>query len=241
MHFTEGAVIIRAMPHLSVLARALARPLGVALVAVIALAPMSVSRGQARTPAAPEGSDAAPLGRPLPGNPYGALVPVEDESNASRDKGLRMALILVLKGAVGRYDPATSPILSLAPRLVQQYSFVNDPDSGQLMFKAVFDSRAVNDALRGQGLPVFGLDSSVVETWVIQVGGLRTTGDYSRVLRHFIKVRGVRSVDVDEVREDRVQLRMVVEGGVQAAAIEAEKSGLIARDAGTGQYVLAQR
>ena len=241
MHFTEGAVIIRAMPHLSFFRRTFARPLRAALVAVIALAPLSVAVGQGRAPAAPAGSDAAPLGRPLPGNPYGALVPVEDESNASRDKGLRMALIQVLKGAVGRYDPATSPILSLAPRMVQQYSFVDDPDTGQIMFKAVFDPRAVNDALRGQGLPVFGLDSSVVETWVIQVAGLRTTADYSRVLRHFMRVRGVRSVDVDEARDDRLQLRMVVEGGVQSAALEAEKGGLIARDAATGQYVLAQR
>lgn len=215
-----------------------ARALRAGLVAAIALAPMSSALGQARAPA---DADAAPQGRPLPGNPYGALVPVEDESNGSRDKGLRMALIQVLKGAVGRYDPATSPILSLAPRMVQQYSFLNDPDTGQLMFKAVFDPRAVNDALRGQGLPVFGLDSSVVETWVIQVAGLRTTADYSRVLRHFMRVRGVRSVDVDEVRDDRLQLRMVVEGGVQSAALEAEKGGLIARDAATGQYVLAQR
>lgn len=207
--------------------------------ALLGLIPFAVAVAQPRVP--PASTDSAVQGKPLPGNPYGAIVPVEDESGTSRDKGLRMALILVLKGAVGRYDPATSPILALAPRLVQQYSFQRDETSGDLTFKAVFDPRAVNDALRGQGLPVFGLDSSVVETWVIQVAGLRTTADYSRVLRHFTKVRGVRSVDVDEVRDDRLQLRLVVEGGVQSAAMEAEKSGLIARDPATGQYVLARR
>ena len=52
---------------------------------------------------------------------------------------------------------------------------------------------------------------------------------------------GLLVIVVLDVGDDRLQLRMVVEGGVQAAAIEAEKSGLIARDAGSGQYVLAQR
>ncbi|MGH8519464.1 MAG: DUF2066 domain-containing protein [Panacagrimonas sp.] len=221
--------------------RLLPRLRRVAIVLIVGGLTSSALMAQTKAPVmTPAAAEAAVQGRPVPGNPYGAIVPVEDESAASRDKGLRMALILVLKGAVGRYDPATSPILSLAPRLVQQYSFVRDDPSGDLMFRAVFDSRAVNDALRGQGLPVFGLDSSVIETWVIQVAGLRTTADYSRVLRHFVRVRGVRSVDVDEVREDRVLLRMVVEGGVQTAALEAEKSGMIVRDA-SGHYVLAQR
>lgn len=234
MHFTDGAAIIRGMPL-----RFLSRLAPVALLGLLAFG-SAMAQPRVPAPPPPSSGDIVMQGKPLPGNPYGAIVPVEDESATSREKGLRMALILVLKGAVGRYDPATSPILSLAPRLVQQYSFVRDETSGDLMFKAVFDSRAVNDALRGQGLPVFGLDSSVVETWVIQVAGLRTTADYSRVLRHFTRVRGVRSVDVDEVRNDRLQLRMVVEGGVAAAAAEAEKGGTIVRDA-SGQYVLAQR
>ena len=241
MHFTDGAAIIRAMPLEPFVRRLLMRLRRVAFVLVVGVLSSSALMAQPRTPAmTPTAAEAAVQGRPVPGNPYGAIVPVEDESAASRDKGLRMALILVLKGAVGRYDPSTGPILSLASRLVQQYSFMRDETTGDLMFKAVFDSRAVNDALRGQGLPVFGIDSSLVETWVIQVAGLRTTGDYSRVLRHFMRVRGVRSVDVDEVRDDRVQLRMVVEGGVQTAAFEAEKSGVIARDP-SGHYVLAQR
>ena len=149
MHFTDGAAIIRAMPLRSFCRHA--------LVALLGLSAFAPAMAQPRVPAPPTAlsGDAAVQGKPLPGNPYGAIVPVEDESATSRDKGLRMALILVLKGAVGRYDPATSPILALAPRLVQQYSFVRDETSGDLMFKAVFDSRAVNDALRGQGLPVF--------------------------------------------------------------------------------------
>jgi hypothetical protein len=178
--------------------------------------------------------------RTLADNPYGAIVPVEDESQKSRDSGIRLALIQVLKGAVGRYDERTSPILALAPRLVQQYSFVRDATAGSLMFRAVFDSAGVDEALRSQGLPVFGVNSSIVETWMVQVRGLRTTADYSKVLRHFTRIKGVRSVDVEDLRDDTLRLRMVVEGGIAMAAERAEKSGLIGRDE-MGNYVLAGR
>lgn len=205
--------------------------------AIVMLASLPAARAQTAPPAP---SSAAPQAQSLPGNPYGAMVPVQDESAKSRDMGLRLALIQVLKGAVGRADPAVSPILARASRLVQQYSFVRDVASQALMFRAEFDPVAVDEALRGQGLPVFGVASDLIETWVVQVRGLHSTADYSRVLRHFSRVRGVRSVDVDELRGDTLQLRMVVEGGVQSAAERVEEDGLIGRDA-AGGYVLAGR
>ena len=206
------------------------------LIAMIAFPP-AVAAQVAPAPAPPPAQMQARL---LPGNPYGAIVPVEDESPKSREKGLRLALIQVLKGAVGREDPAVSPILALASRLVQQYGFVREATGQALMFRAVFDPVAVDQALRGQGLPVFGVASDLIETWVVQVHGLRSTADYSRVLRHFSRVPGVRNVDVDDLRGDTLQLRMVVEGGVQGVAERVETGGLIGRDA-TGRYVLAGR
>ena len=190
-------------------------------------------------PAAPTAST-LPQGAVLPNNPYGAIVPVDDQSQASRDKGLRMALIHVLKGIVGRSDQSTSPILTLAPRLVQQYAFIPDAATSTVMLRAIFDRKAVEDALRAQGLPMFGVDSDVVEAWVVSVSGLRSVSDYSRVVRHFTRIRGVRRLDVDELCDDTVQLRMTVEGGVSLASVQAEKGGLIAPD-GTGNYVLAGR
>lgn len=187
------------------------------------------------------GSAGGPLqARPMPGNLYGAIVQVEDESQKSRDSGIRLALAQVLKGAVGRYDERTAPILAQAPRLVQQYNFFREEGNAPLLFRAVFDAGAIDAALREQGLPVFGVNSSVIETWAVQVHGLRSTSDYSRVLRHFTRIKGVRTVDVDDLRDDTLQLRMVVEGGIAIAAERAEKSGLIVRDE-TGNYVLARR
>ncbi|TDU31479.1 uncharacterized protein DUF2066 [Panacagrimonas perspica] len=237
MHFTDRAAIIPCMHRIfpPIVSRACR---SVALIGALAAGFSPVC--QAQTPLKGSPGAAVPMTQPLPGNPYGAIVPVQDESQKSRDTGLRMALIQVLKGAVGGYDDRTSSILALAPRLVQQYSFVRDESGEGLMFRAVFDPAAVDAALRAQGLPVFGINSSLVENWVVEVHGLRTTSDYSKVLRHFTRIKGVRTVDVDELHDSTLRLRMVVEGGIQMAAERAEAGDLISRDQ-AGNYVLARR
>ena len=237
MHFTDRAVIIPVMHRF--FSSSVSRTRRVAVLLGLAVAGWSPG-SPAQTPVI-GGPAGGPLqARSLPGNPYGAIVPVEDESQKSRDLGIRTALAQVLKGAIGRYDERTSSILAQSSRLVQQYSFVREEGNPALMFRAVFDPGAVDAALRAQGLPVFGVNSSIIETWIVQVHGLRTTSDYSKVLRHFTRIKGVRTVDVDDLRDDTLQLRMVVEGGIAIAAERAENNGLIGRD-DTGNYVLARR
>lgn len=222
MHFTDRDPIIRDMSD-NLLMRGLCR----ALAGLCACVAVTV------------GAQAVPA-QTLPDNPYGAIVAVPDESPKSRELGLRLALIQVLKGAVGRNDQATSPILGLAPRLVQQSTFLRDQTRPTPLFKAVFDPRAVDNALRAQGLPVFGIDPGLVEAWIVQVRGLRDAGDYSRVVRHFSRIGGVRRVDIDALDDELLKLRMIVEGGVDRAARLAEADSLIVRDE-DGVYVLARR
>lgn len=174
-----------------------------------------------------------------PENPYLAMVPVEDESDRSREKGLRLALIEVLRRAAGKQDSAFGPILAQAPNLVQQYGFQRDPASGALSFRAAFDPAAVDDALKRQGLPVFGLKTDVIEAWITEVGGVRDAAAYARVLDHFSRIRGVRRVDVAEVRDERLRLRMTVEGGVAAAAQLALSGGTL-RATADGSYELVR-
>lgn len=195
----------------------------------------------ARPAAAPlAGAEAAAVvPAPAPQNPYAAEVAVEDESNGARDKGLRLALIEVLKRVVGRSDLATSSILSRAPSLVQQYAFVRDEAAGTLRFKATFDPASVDSALREAGLPVFGVDPELVEAWITEIHGLRDAADYARVVQHFGSIRGVRRVDVAGLHDSSLRLRMVVEGGTDRAAAMAEAGGLLRGD-GTGNYVLAR-
>lgn len=227
MHFTDGARIIRRMRA------SIGRtpPRQAAWVLAAAMLP-----GLAVAQAPLEPRPAVPSAT-LSGNPYGALVPVPDESQKSRDMGLRLALIQVLRNAVGRSDVATSPILDQAPRLVQKYMFVRAEGAETPQFRAEFDPAAVEAALRAQGLPVFGIDPDVIEAWAVQVRGLHSAADYSRALRHFTRIRGVRQLQVDGLDGDRVTLRMVVEGGLDHARSQALEHGVMQMDE-TGHYVL---
>lgn len=221
------------------------RRVGICATLLLAL-PVPLALGAPPAPAAkpaPPAVPAAPV-KPVPAaapeNPYAAVVPVDDESNASRDKGLRLALIEVLKRVVGRSDAATSEVLSDASRLVQQYAFLRDEATGAISFRAVFDPRSVDEALKAEGLPVFGVDADVVEAWIVQVRGLRNADDYARVLQHFTRIRGVRRLDVAELGEQGLRLRMIVEGGTDRAIQLAEAGGLLRSD-GAGNYVLTGR
>lgn len=174
-----------------------------------------------------------------PANPYEATVAVDDNSPSSRQKGLRVALIQVLQRVVGRSDSATSAVLARASSLVQYDAFQRDAASGEWRLRAIFDSRAVDAALKSQGLPVFGVDSDVVESWAVNVSGVRNAADYARVMRHFEALRGVRRVDLQELQDSQLSLRLVVEGGVSRLETLATADGLLRED-GAGGYVLAR-
>lgn len=185
-------------------------------------------------PAAAQSSSTA-----APSNPYEAVVPVDDNSPSSRQKGLRVALIQVLQRVVGRADSATTAVLARAPTLVQYDAFQRDAASGEWRLRAIFDSRAVEAALKSQGLPVFGVDSDVVESWAVNVAGVRNAADYARVMRHFEALRGVRRVDLQELQDSQLSLRLVVEGGISRLESLATADGLLRED-GAGAYVLAR-
>lgn len=202
------------------------------LLCLACLAPLHAPPGLAQATPAPPAA-------PVPANPFEAIVPVSDESEASRQKALREALIQVLKRVVGRSDAATTSILSRAPVLVQHYQFQRDAQAGTSMFRAVFDPEAVQSALRAQGLPVFGVNPEVVEGWSVRVSGVDSASDYARVLRHFGGIRGVRRVDAEALHASQLHLRLVVEGGASRIADLALSGGLLRAD-GDGGYVLVR-
>lgn len=185
-------------------------------------------------PAAAQNPSAA-----APANPYEAVVPVDDNSASSRQKGLRVALIQVLQRVVGRSDSATTAVLARASSLVQYDAFQRDAASGEWRLRAIFDARAVDAAIKSQGLPVFGVDADVVESWAVNVAGVRNAADYARVMRHFETLRGVRRVDLQELQDAQLSLRLVVEGGVSRLETLATADGLLRED-GAGGYVLAR-
>lgn len=187
-------------------------------------------------PAASAGAAAAPA---QPDNPFAAVVSVPDDSDRSRDKGLRDALIEVLKRVAGRSDVAFSGILSRASVLVQTYGFQKDPATQAVTFRAAFDAAGVQDALREEGLPVFGVDADIIEAWVVEVHGVTGSAEYARLLGYFGGLRGVRRVDVDEVRQDALRLRLTVEGGVERIALLVAGGGVV-REQAPGSYDLVR-
>ena len=79
-----------------------------------------------------------------------------------------------------------------------------------------------------------------MEAWIVDVQGLRDASDYARVCALFSGTSGVQRMEVAELRESTVRLRMIVEGGVDRAI------GLLAasrevRSDGAGNYVFTGR
>lgn len=171
----------------------------------------------------------------LPDNPFGAMVPVDDDSNAQRAAALRIALITVIKEVAGSNDSSTSGLLSQADRLVQHYSYIIDEASQTMMLRAAFDAQSVKNELRALGLPIFGVSSEFVEAWIVEVRGIRTAEAYAGVKDHFSSLQGVRRVVVDELNDDHLRFRMIVEGGMRRAAEQAGNSGILRED-GFGNF-----
>lgn len=111
---------------------------------------------------------------------YEASVPVADQNPAGRDAALREALERVLVKLTGSRElPAEAqPILQRASVLVQGYGYDAAPSGKGLLLKAQFDPRAVEAALRAQGLPVWGDNRFSHIAWI----ALRDDGQPRAVL-----------------------------------------------------------
>ena len=157
-----------------------------------------------------------------PANPYEAVVPVTDTSPGGQSAALREALATVLGTISGLPDVRTrttvTPILDQAADLVQSYGTERDPVTKAPMFRAAFDARAVDAALKRQGLPVFGVIAGAEQDWPVLVRGVGSFRDYAHTLDALRRVRGVRSVAVQSVDSDALSLQVRFEGDAFALA-----------------------
>lgn len=162
----------------------------------------------------------APAAAPV--NPYEAVVPATDPSPGGQNASLREALATVLAAVSGLSDIRTrmtaATILDQAAQLVQSYGQERDPVTRLPMFRAAFDPRAVDAALKRQGLPVFGLIAGAQQDWPVTVRAVGNFRDYTRTLDALRRVRGVRNVAVQAVEGDSVSLRVRFEGDAYALA-----------------------
>lgn len=112
---------------------------------------------------------AAPVASAVPvRNLYEASVPVADQGPGAREPALRQALQQVLVRLVGQRQ-LPEGALTLLPRassLVQGYGYETAPVTRELRLKAQFDGRAVEAALRAQGLPVWSSNRPAHLVWI---------------------------------------------------------------------------
>ncbi|MGH8444722.1 MAG: DUF2066 domain-containing protein, partial [Solimonas sp.] len=124
---------------------------------------------------------------------YEGRAAVGDQSNASREQGLREALAQVVARVSGPGSAASAgPVIARASQFVQRYGFVQDA-GGPLQLVASFDKTAVDGQLRALGLPVWGYGSAPAEEVAVSVSGLRGGEDYARVLAALRAVPGVKT------------------------------------------------
>lgn len=109
-----------------------------------------------------------------------ASVPVRNQGPDQRDAALRQALEAVLIRVTGsrRLPPEATDLLSRANSLVQGYGYESTGAGRELRLRAQFDARAVENALRGQGLPVWGANRPAHIAWI----ALRDDGQPRTVL-----------------------------------------------------------
>ena len=112
---------------------------------------------------------------------YEASVPVADQSPGARDGALHRALEVVLFRVTGTRNlppEAQSGLLSRATALVQGYGYEPSPSGQGLRLRAQFDARAIEGALRSQGLPIWGANRPSHVVWL----ALRDDGQPRAVL-----------------------------------------------------------
>ena len=111
---------------------------------------------------------------------YEAAVPVRNQSVEARGPALQQALEAVLVRVVGtRALPAAA--LDLLPRaggLVQGYGYESAGPGRELRLRAQFDARAIEGALRAEGLSVWGANRPAHIAWI----ALRDDGAQRSVL-----------------------------------------------------------
>jgi hypothetical protein len=161
---------------------------------------------------------------------YIANATVPDQTPTARDKGLRDALAIVLARAGGAQATGArvAPLLLKPDVLVQQYDYGNN-DKGDLQIIVTFDQAAVDNALKAQGLAVWGINAGPVDDVAISVSGIASPRAYARALSYLRAQSGMKTVAVTVLAANTMHLRVRNEGGAARLSGALSVGGVLKR------------
>lgn len=143
---------------------------------------------------------------------YAARIPIEADTQENRAAALRAALAEVLLRVSGRSAP--EHLLDQAHAWVLHFGL--DRDEVGLGLRAGFDGRAIENALRAEGLPVWGAFEGDLMTLGVIVAGLQQPGHYAELMKRLENLAEIRSVSLASLRGDRLELRVSTAAGAYA-------------------------
>jgi len=165
---------------------------------------------------------------------YTGQVPIASQSEADTATALAAALGQVLVKLTGDNAvlnrPGVAKAVAQPNRYVQQYRYAQDvvADSGQMRLSLIaqFDRAAVDKLLADLGLargagsadttaaPAAVADTSP-QTFRVWISGVNSATDYARAVGTLTRSDSVRSVQVEQARNDGMQLRLEINGPLQ--------------------------
>ena len=154
---------------------------------------------------------------------YTGEVPVNSQSEADRNEGLKAALAQVFTKVGGDASvlarPDIAKAVAEASRYVQQYQFTPDVATSRLMLSAQFDRDAIDQLLGNAGTKSGDAAPAVVDTkpqsYRVWVRGVGSADAYARLVGTLSRNDLVRGVQAEQARGDGVELKIDTVGPLQ--------------------------
>lgn len=175
-------------------------------------------------------------------DPYAAVVPVTEQSNAELRRGAGIGLREVLVRISGRSDAvraaALGDALADAGRYVDQYRYERNAESGGApwLLQLKFSPNSIAQLLRGAGLPVWAGSRPAVQLWLAtEEGGRRAVVDEQSPLAPALRAQAQRrGLPLHFPRDPRA---LAADDVWQAGGVDARAAAL----AGPGEVVVLGR
>lgn len=141
---------------------------------------------------------------------YSAQLPVENQSEAQRQKAFDDALREVLESLSQtpnlKVDADTAVLFEHPDRYVESYSYLSDPEQPDALQIVVhFDQHALQ--------PFISFDHPIQQQhYDLQISGISSVESLNALTQYLNQVKGVRTLSIQQVTGDVINLTLVLKG-----------------------------